>query len=61
MRDTAQCMAEHTEKQVVYLRQKKAEIRPQRERVWASSLMRRSAVVRAKQRHTRVVECRLSE
>ena len=54
-------MAEHTEKQVVYLRQKKVEIRPQRERVWASSLMRRSAVVRAKQRHTRVVECRLSE
>ena len=54
-------MAEHTEKQVVYLRQKKAEICPQRERVWASSLMRRSAVVRAKQRHTPVVECRFSE
>lgn len=50
-------MAEHTEKQVVYLRQKKAEICPQRKRVWSSSLIRGSAVVRAKWRHTPMVEC----
>ena len=47
-------MAEHTEKQVVYIRQKKAEIHPQKERVWASSLMRRGTVSQELGRDTRL-------
>ena len=47
-------MAEHTEKQVVYLRQKKAEIHLQVKRVWASSLMRRGTVSQELGRDTRL-------
>ena len=41
IRDTAQFMGEHTEKQFIYLRQKQGRNLPWKERVWVSSLMKR--------------------
>ena len=45
-------MGEHTEKKFVYLRQKEDRNRTQRERVWACSLRRRSAVSQKLDRNT---------
>ena len=45
IRDTVEQVGEHTEKQFAYLKEK-AEVHTGRGRVWAASLMRRTAVKR---------------